>query len=120
MTPDARALRYFLAVAEERNFTHAAALLGIAQPALSAHIRRLEAGLGIRLLERTTRHVDLTAAGRILAERGPAVLETFDALWDQVRRVAAGETGSAMLAYSASVGSQTLPVLVRHLAGRLP
>lgn len=120
MTPDAQALRYFLAVAEERNFTHAAALLGIAQPALSAHIRRLETALGIRLLERTTRHVDLTPAGRVLAEHGPAVLESFDALWEQTRRAAAGETGTATLLHSTSVGSETVPVLLKALSERLP
>jgi len=74
MEPEARLLRYFLAVAEELNFTRAAETLGIAQPALSAQIRRLEAQLGVRLLERTTRYVRLTDAGAIVQERGPAAL----------------------------------------------
>ena len=119
MKPDALALRYFLAVAEERNFTHAAALLGIAQPALSAHIRRLEESLGVKVLERTTRHVDLTPAGRVLAERGPALLHALDALWEQVRRVGSGETGRLVLLFSPSVGSETVPVLVRGLIEQL-
>jgi DNA-binding transcriptional LysR family regulator len=61
-------LRAFLAVAEERSFTKAAARLGVSQPALSYTIRQLEARLGIRLLARTTRSVAPTQAGERLFE----------------------------------------------------
>jgi DNA-binding transcriptional LysR family regulator len=65
-------LRAFLAVAEERSFTKAAAKLGVSQPALSYTIRQLEARLGIRLLARTTRSVAPTQAGeRLLETVGP-------------------------------------------------
>lgn len=53
----------FLVVAEERSFTRAAVRLGLSQSALSQIVRRLEAGLGLRLLSRTTRSVAPTAAG---------------------------------------------------------
>ncbi|MGZ8337477.1 MAG: LysR family transcriptional regulator [Allosphingosinicella sp.] len=67
-------LNAFLAVAEERNFTRAAARLGTSQSALSHAIRRLEARLGVRLLTRTTRKVAPTAAGERLARTlGPAL-----------------------------------------------
>ena len=56
----------FLAVAEERSFTKAAARLGVSQPALSYTIRQLEARLGVRLLARTTRSVTPTEAGERL------------------------------------------------------
>ncbi|MFF9482572.1 LysR family transcriptional regulator [Streptomyces sp. NPDC014733] len=59
-----RHLRGFLAVAEERSFTYAAARLRIGQPALTRTVRALETALGVRLLDRTTRRVELTAAGR--------------------------------------------------------
>ncbi len=66
-------LRAFLAVAEERSFTKAAAKLGVSQPALSYTIRQLEARLGVRLLARTTRSVAPTEAGeRLLRGLGPA------------------------------------------------
>ena len=69
-----RHLTYFVAVAEERSFTRAAERLWIAQPGLSTQIRRLEAELGIKLFERHTRGVDLTAAGELFLERARAVL----------------------------------------------
>src|ERR1035437_7613550 len=58
-----RELRYFIAVAEELNFTRAAARLGMTQPPLSAAIGKLERKLGVTLLERTSRRVTLTPAG---------------------------------------------------------
>ncbi|MEY4761850.1 MAG: hypothetical protein RLZZ200_1706 [Pseudomonadota bacterium] len=72
-------LSAFVAVARERSFTRAAATLGLTQSSLSHAIRRLEAGLGFRLLVRTTRSVSPTEAGeRLLATLGPA-LEHIDA-----------------------------------------
>ena len=58
-----RQIQAFLAVADLGNFTRAAARINMAQPALSLTIRELEAELGIRLFDRTTRRVELTAAG---------------------------------------------------------
>src|SRR6195952_259066 len=72
-------LTAFLAVAEERSFTRAAARLGITQSALSHTVRNLEARLGLRLLTRTTRNVAPTEAGeRIIQAVGPK-LEEVDA-----------------------------------------
>ncbi|QIS14564.1 LysR family transcriptional regulator [Nocardia arthritidis] len=117
---DARSLRYFLAVAEEGNFTRAAARVGIAQPALSAQIRRMEAQLGAPLLVRTTRRVELTPAGRLLAEEGPAALAAWDRLLARVRATAAGESGAMRIVFSASMGSDTAPALLAALERELP
>lgn len=69
-------LAAFVAVAEERSFTRAAARLGVSQSALSQTVRGLEARLGIRLLNRTTRSVSPTAAGdRVLRTIGPRFKE---------------------------------------------
>src|SRR5215211_7136078 len=118
MSPEVRLLRYFLAVADELNFTRAAEQLGIAQPALSAQIRRLEAQLDVRLLERTTRSVQLTDAGRIVHERGPAALAALERVWEAAQRAGRGETGRLRVAYSRSAGYQTAPAVVRAVRNR--
>ena len=74
MAPDTVSLRYFVVLAQELNFTRAAARIGIAQPALSARMRRLEVELGAALLVRNTRRVELTNAGAALAESVPPAL----------------------------------------------
>lgn len=94
VAPDTVSLRYFLVLAQELNFTRAAARIGIAQPALSARMRRLEAELGTALLVRNTRSVVLTTAGAALAESAPPALAALDRAWDTARSAAAGELGT--------------------------
>jgi DNA-binding transcriptional LysR family regulator len=117
---DLRRLRYFLAVAAERNFTRAAERLHVAQPALSRQVRELERDLGVALLHRTTHAVELTEAGRFLVERGPALLDDADALWRAMRGFGAGEQGRVVVAYGTSAGYDTAPRLLRAVAERLP
>jgi DNA-binding transcriptional LysR family regulator len=69
-----RQLRYVVAVARHRNFTRAASECLIAQPALSTQVRKLESELGVRLFERTTRRVSLTAAGTVFVARAQRIL----------------------------------------------
>jgi DNA-binding transcriptional LysR family regulator len=118
--PEARLLRYFLAVAEELNFTRAAERLGIAQPALSAQIRQLEAQLGVRLLERTTRVVRLTDAGVIVQQRGPAALAALSEVWEAAQDAGRGQAGRLRVAYSPSAGYETAPTLMAALRERHP
>jgi LysR family transcriptional regulator, transcription activator of glutamate synthase operon len=73
-----RQLRYLDAVARHRSFTQAALELHIAQSALSQQVRRLERELGIELLHRTTRRVEVTEAGRLVLERGRRALAEAD------------------------------------------
>ena len=78
MAADLRLLRYFVAVAEELNFTRAAARLYMAQQPLSAAIRRFEADLGVALFRHTTQRVELTDAGRVLLGPARAALHAGD------------------------------------------
>jgi DNA-binding transcriptional LysR family regulator len=113
-------LRYFLAVAKERNFTRAAQQLHLAQPALSRQVRALERELGVELLRRTTHEVVLTEAGRVLVQRGPALLAEADEVERAARAAGKGEAGTAVVAYGTSVGYETAPRLLAVVAERLP
>ncbi|MHB2000620.1 MAG: LysR family transcriptional regulator [Solirubrobacteraceae bacterium] len=110
-----RHLRSFIAVAEERHFGRAATRLHIAQPHLSQTIRRLEAELGVPLLHRTTRRVELAPAGEILLERGRRILETVERADDDVARAGRGEFGRLSIGFT---GSATYAIL-RPLAAAL-
>jgi LysR family transcriptional regulator, benzoate and cis,cis-muconate-responsive activator of ben and cat genes len=89
---DLRGLRYFIAVAEELHFSRAAARLHLDQPTLSRHIRRLEDGLGVKLLERTTRSVSLTEAGEEFLGRARDVIASADVAVNAARDAAAART----------------------------
>lgn len=115
-----RLLPYFLAVAEELNFTRAAQKLHVAQPSLSAQIRQLESQLGMTLLHRSTRAVSLTDAGRALCARGPAALASVEQAWDAARQAGRGVTGTLRLAYPLSAGYDTVPRLVQALHDHHP
>lgn len=101
MDLDLRKLRYFAAVAEHGHFGRAAAQLYIAQPVLSRQIRALERELGCALLVRTTRSVQLTAAGEQLREEALAVLAGVDAA---VRRVHEADRGVERLVVAFAPG----------------
>jgi len=101
---EVRELRFFVAVAEELNFTRAAERLGMAQPPLSRAIRQMERRLGVPLFERDTRHVRLTAAGQtLLAEAGTA----FEVLSTAVRRTRRAALTTPTLVVTAKPGLAT-------------
>jgi len=88
-----RQLRYFVAVAEEGHITHAAERLGIEQPSLSAQIKALETEMGVPLLKRHPRGVDLTPAGDALLERARAMLASADDTKEHLVRADKGIVG---------------------------
>ena len=97
-----RHLRYFLAVAEEMNFSRAAERLGIAQPGLSQQVRALEEIVGTPLLDRTRRSVRLTLAGELLARDAREILGKSEAAILAARRAGRGEVGRLAIGYVAS------------------
>ena len=90
---DLRQLRYLVALAEEQNFTRAAAREHIAQPALSQQIRRLEDEVGLVLVERTTRHMSLTDAGALLVTRARRIMAELDAAGDELEALKGMDVG---------------------------
>jgi DNA-binding transcriptional LysR family regulator len=90
---DLRKLRYFVAVAEELHFGHAADRLYIAQPVLSRQIRKLEQELGAELLIRDSRSVSLTTAGQQLLEEARSLLATVDASRRRIADIAQHRAG---------------------------
>ncbi len=89
-----RHLRYFMAVAEGLSFRGAADKLHVAQPALSAQVKSLEDELGVKLLERTTRSVSLTNAGRVLLEEARSVLKAATRAENRTRYADRGLVGT--------------------------
>lgn len=100
---ESRPLRYFVAVAEELNFARAAERVGIAPPALSRAISGLEAELGVRLFERTTRHVVLAEPGASLLGDVRDALLALDAATNRARRRADAADSPLVLAVKADV-----------------
>ncbi|MGW4249795.1 LysR family transcriptional regulator, partial [Nocardia sp. NPDC004722] len=116
MDLDLRKLRYFAAVAEHRHFGRAAETLYIAQPVLSRQIKAFEQELDCTLFVRTTRTVELTAAGQQLHEEAQRILATVDAA---VRRVHEIDRGLRRLVIAFSPGLY-ISEAIREFAARHP
>jgi DNA-binding transcriptional LysR family regulator len=104
-----RHLRYFVAVAEELNFTRAAAKLHLAQPSLTRQIHNLEEELGVRLLDRTRNQVSLTEEGRrFLVDARRLVALSLESV-KAVQRFSRGESGQLNLGYLFKFNFDLLP-----------
>ena len=115
-----RHLRYFVTVARERNFTRAAEKLHIAQPPLSRQIQQLEEEVGMVLLDRDSRPLRLTEAGRLLYEHAAQVLERFDDLRTMMKRFREAERPRFVIGFVASTIYAALPNLIRRFRAETP
>jgi DNA-binding transcriptional LysR family regulator len=115
-----RELRYFTVLCEELHFGRAAERLHISQSPLSQAIAQLERKLGTRLLDRSSRHVQLTPAGSVLLQHGRRLLLEADDAIGATRRAAGGEVGTLRLAVGPSARDGVLPGLCHALDERLP
>jgi DNA-binding transcriptional LysR family regulator len=113
-------LRCFAAVAEELHFGRAAARLNMTQPPLSRQIQVLERILDVQLLERTSRSVRLTAAGRSFLPEAQRILRLAETATHVTRQVAAGRAGVLKLGFTAASAYDFLPRLVTALRQTLP
>lgn len=102
MNIELRHLRYFIAVAEELHFGHAAARLNISQPPLSQQIQILEQQIGARLLARTNRSVSLTPAGKQFLADSRQILSQVDDAAARAARLHQGETGELRIGFTSS------------------
>ena len=108
-------LRCFVAVAEELHFSRAAERLHMTQPPLSRQISLLEHHVGVQLVERSSRVVRLTAAGRAFFPEAVRILRISEEAAFSARRVAKGEQGTLAIGFTSASGYSLLPEVVRRL-----
>jgi DNA-binding transcriptional LysR family regulator len=117
---DFRQLRYLVALADEGNFTRAAAREHIAQPALSQQIRRLEQQLGLALVERTTRRVALTEAGRLLVARARSILADVEAAQSEMDSLRGAFSGHVSVGTMHTMGPIDVSIVLAAFHRRHP
>lgn len=117
---DIRQLRYFIAIADQRSFTRAAETLNVAQPALSLHVRHMEAELGVPLLVRTSRGVEPTEAGMILLHHARTILIQIAVAEEEIRGQASDPAGEVRLGLPATICEVIAVPLIREVHQRHP
>lgn len=110
----------FVAVAEELHFGRAAQKLHIAQPALSQMIRSLEKELGVRLFDRTTRRVRLTASGEAMLQPAQSIRTQVDGARRIARAAQDGAVGRVRIGFGGTSGYSILSLVAREAAARQP
>ena len=115
-----RHLKYFIAVAEELNFTKASERLYISQPPLSRQIKELEEELNAQLFKRNNKRVVLTDAGRYFEKEARKLLNSLDEIKIKTRKIAENVSGEFRIAYISSTFSGDISKLLQHLTGLYP
>ena len=117
---ETRHLRYFVAVAEERNFRRAAERLVMAQPPLSQQIHALEKELGVQLFDRTRRQIQLTVAGEVFLADVYRLLAQIDAAKERAKRANKGELGQLNIGYTSFVHCPLFRVILQRYRMQYP
>jgi DNA-binding transcriptional LysR family regulator len=120
MRPEVRQLQYFITLADELNYTRAAERLNVVQQSLSTAIAQLEAQLGIKLFERTTRSVTLTNAGAAWLPYAREALAAAERAAEAARDLAAGRAGRLRIGLAATAALDVTPRVLRAFAERFP
>ncbi|MBN8245694.1 LysR family transcriptional regulator, partial [Nitratireductor aquimarinus] len=117
---DIRQLRYFVAIAEQGSFSRAAIQLNVAQPALSLHVRNMEADLGVQLLHRSPKGVMPTEAGAILLRNARVILDQLTVTEEEVRGHESDPTGEVRLGLPGTVSEVLSVPLITATHRRYP
>lgn len=115
-----RHLRYFATVARERSFTRASSILNIAQPPLSRQVQQLEAELGMALIDRNARPLELTEAGRLVYEQAAQILERVEDMRALVGRMRDSSRNVFRIGFVASTLYGKLPDVIRAYRAERP
>jgi DNA-binding transcriptional LysR family regulator len=109
---DIRQLQYFVEVANQKSFTKAAQTLHVSQPSISKMMKGLEEELGVVLLDRTERKMDLTDAGELVYEHAKKVLQVMDSLSSSIAEMRNVQRGRVKMGMMPTVGSFLLPNVI--------
>lgn len=120
MALDLLKIRYFARIAELGSFTRASSELGVAQPALSLHVRTLEEQMGVQLLNRTPRGVVVTEAGQTLLSHTQAILKALDQAEAATKEQAKFPTGDVSLGILTSIAPALVIPVIRECEARFP
>ncbi len=115
-----RHLRAFVVLAEELHFGQAAARLHLTSSALSQTLNQLESAVGASLIHRTTRHVELTAAGRVALADARGAVTAFDGVLVHMQRAGRGEVGDLAVGYVIGAGLEVMPSIIRAFERSTP
>jgi LysR family hca operon transcriptional activator len=117
---DSRYLKYFVAVAEDLNFTKAAERLHTVQPSLSQQIKRLEEMVGVPLFHRMKHRVTLTEAGRVFLEDSTRILRDVEKAFSRARQAAKAESGQMAIGFIPGTEMKVFPQILPRLSAAIP
>lgn len=115
-----RDLNYLVAVAKTLHFGKAAAMSHVSQPTLSVQLKKLEDRLGVALVERNNKHVRLTTAGEIIAQKAQRILQDIDAIKTYANTMQDPLAGDLHLGIIPTLGPYLLPQMIQALHVKLP
>ncbi len=113
-------IQYFLELANELHFWHTSEKLNISQSSLSRNIQSLEEEIGIKLFERNKRNVALTDAGLFLEKHWSLIIDDFNRIHRQAKKIDEGVSGAISIAYPGSIAFKFLPDLLKTIDHNLP
>src|SRR5918994_1692816 len=120
MALEIRQLRYVVEVADQQNFSRAAERLGIAQPALSQQVLKVERELGYDLFLRHPRGALVTSAGKAFVADARVAVAAFDETMGRAGRRGRGETGQLTVGFTAAAATELMPLVLGAFAERYP